>query len=342
MDFTEKDFKKFLILGIFLVMAILVFMIVRPLVISIISGLILAYLFTPLYKFILKRVRSKNLAATLVCVVALTIVAVPLWFIIPLIIQQMFEVFRYTQALDIQHVINTLFPASSDSFKTQISANLNGIVSKITSAGINSLSDFIFNLPTFVIGLFVSAFVFFFSMRDSKELGEFVSAVSPINKSKEKVLVDQFTGVTDSILYGYIIVGVIQGLLAGLGFFIFGVDNALVLTILAVLLSIIPFTGAFFIWLPVSIYMFATANPTIALIFFLYNVLFVSTIDNFLRAYIVSKKTDLSQAIVIIGMIGGLFVYGILGIVIGPLILAYLITFLKAYREKSLYSLFTD
>ena len=70
--------------------------------------------------------------------------------------------------------------------------------------------------------------------------------------------------------------------------------------------------------------------------YLIYNVLIVSTFDNILRSYIVSKKTDISPAIIMVGMIGGLFIFGVLGLIIGPLILAYFVTFLRAYKEKKL------
>jgi predicted PurR-regulated permease PerM len=74
----------------------------------------------------------------------------------------------------------------------------------------------------------------------------------------------------------------------------------------------------------------------------MYNLFIVSVIDNVLRSYIISRKTNLSQAIVLVGMLGGLFLFGILGLIIGPLIMAYLIALLESYKDKSLYTLFTE
>ena len=84
------------------------------------------------------------------------------------------------------------------------------------------------------------------------------------------------------------------------------------------------------------------AAPHTVILFLAYNLLFVSTIDNFLRAHLISKKTQMSQAIVVIGMIGGVFVFSVLGLVLGPLILAYFVTLLRAYKDKTLTSMFTS
>ena len=135
--------------------------------------------------------------------------------------------------------------------------------------------------------------------------------------------------------------GVIQGIATGFGLIIFGVPNALILTFLAIFASILPMVGPWFIWVPVAIYLFVTGNAGAAIGFGLYSAIFVSSIDNILRPYIVSRKTGTSSVIVLIGMIGGLFLFGILGIILGPLILSYLILFLKAYKDKTLSDMFS-
>ena len=200
--------------------------------------------------------------------------------------------------------------------------------------------NFFLDLPTFLLNLFVLAFVFFFSLRDGDRLKDFVLSLSPLTKSQEQTIVKQFRDITDSIVYGQILIGLAQGLLAGLGFFIFGVPNALSLTFLAVILSIIPMLGAGFVWVPVNVYLFLTGNNVLGVLFLLYNIFLTSTVDNFLRIYIVSKKSDIPAVFILIGMIGGLFLFGLLGLLLGPLIVAYFITFLKAYKDQELTSLF--
>ena len=118
------------------------------------------------------------------------------------------------------------------------------------------------------------------------------------------------------------------------------IPHALLFAAMAIMLSIIPLIGPFIIWVPALIYLFIQGNTLSAVIFLIYNIVIVSNIDNILRIYILSKRTNLSTVIVLIGMIGGLFIFGILGLIIGPLLLAYFITFLHAYKDNTLSSLF--
>jgi len=342
MEFNEKDIKKISIFVLIGLLAVLSFIAIRPVVFSIIAGLILAYVFYPVYKRINDKVKNNVFSSIIVLIILIILIIVPLWFIIPLTVQQVFELFRASQGLDVQGFITKSFPTASEQFITQMTVTINTIISKLSSSVLNSLVNLFLNLPTILLNLFVGGFVFFYSLKDSEKLRSFVSGISPINKSKEKIIINQFKAITDSIVYGTFIVGIIQGILTGIGLLIFGIDNALVLTILATFLSIIPILGPYLIWIPVTIILFTSGNTGIAVAYLLYNLIIVSSLDNVLRTYIVSRKTDLSQAIVFIGMIGGIFVFGLLGILLGPLLLGYLVTLLKSYKENNLYSLFSE
>ena len=164
------------------------------------------------------------------------------------------------------------------------------------------------NIPSILLDFFITGFIFFYATRDSDKLVEFAKSISPLNEAKEKIVVKKFEDMTGAIVYGWIIVGIIQGVLAGIGLFIFGVKSALILTLFAIFLSIIPFLGPAFIWVPVSIYLLTTGNVQIVIGYVLYNLLIVSLIDNILRSYIISKRTNVSPAVVLVGIIGGLYV----------------------------------
>ena len=196
-------------------------------------------------------------------------------------------------------------------------------------------------LPSLLLNLAVVLFVFFFALRDQENLKEFISGISPFRKDKEAILVTRFKDITSSIIYGYIIVGILQGLALGLGLLIFGVPRALILTILGIFASMLPMVGPWFVWVPVAIGLFLTGKIGFAIAFSIYCLFFVSTIDNILRPYIVSRKTGVSSVVVLVGMIGGLFVFNILGLILGPLILSYLLLFLKAYKDGTLSDMFS-
>lgn len=342
MNFGEKDIKRFAIILLVVLLGVLVFILVRPILMSIIAGLLLAYVFNPVYNKISKTIKNKNLASGVVLIIAALLVLIPLWYVIPLMSQQIFESFKYFQSLDVSALITSVFPNASDQFVLQMTTALDSFIAKITSSSLNFLLDFFLELPTFLLHIAIISFVFFFALRDKETLKEFVSGLSPLSKAREQEFVKQFRDITDSLVYGQVIIGIVQGIIAGLGFLLFGIPGAFLLTSLAIVFSIVPTIGPAIIWIPVALYLFTNSTTLVVILFILYNILIVSTVDNILRIYIVSKSAKISTAIVLIGMIGGLFIFGILGLILGPLILAYFLTFLRAYKEKKWQSLFAE
>ncbi len=342
MPFSDKEIRRFMIIFLVLILMTFSFLILRPLILSIFGGLILAYVFFPLYKRINKLVRFKNLSASLATAIIILLIFVPLWFMLPLIVQQSFDVFTFTQNIDIKKIIGTVFPSSSEQFQRDTTVLIINSIGKLTSGALNEMIEFLLNLPKILLHFAVIIFVFFFALRDCDKLKLFFSGISPLKKEKEQVLANQFRDVTRSIIFGYVVVGIIQGIAAGIGFFAFGVNKALFLTILAVFASLLPMVGPWLVWMPVAIFLLVSAPQSLAIGFIAYNAIVVSFIDNILRPLIISKRTGIPSVMVLIGMIGGLLVFGIIGIFLGPLIVAYLILFLKAYKEKTFSDLFVS
>ena len=340
MDFNDKTLREISAIAVVLVFLVLVFFSIRPIFFAILWGMILAYIFFPVYSKLAHYIKNKTFSAILVSLIASIVIIVPLWFVMPMIVQQIFEIFRVSQSLDINSFVHGIFPTASAQFTTQLSATVNALISKASSSAMNTIVDTFMNLPFMLINFVVICFVFFFTLRDSDKLKHFVKSISPISPAKLQIWVKPFKDITYSIIYGNFIVGLVQGLTAGLGFLIFGVQNALVLTILAIFMAILPVAGAFMVWIPIAIYMFIQGNTTIGIAFVLYNVILVQNIDNILRVYILSRRTNLSPVFALISAVGGLFLFGIIGLILGPLIFAYFIILIDLYKEKNLLSLF--
>ena len=144
---------------------------------------------------------------------------------------------------------------------------------------------------------------------------------------------DSIPALTISVIYGQVVVGILQGLAVGIGFFIFKVPNALFLTLLACIAGVFPIIGTTIVWAPVVIYLLIAGNtlPAFGVIIFGF---ISATLDNLVRPIIVAKRAHMHSALMLIGMIGGLFLFGIMGFILGPLILAYLLIILEIYRNK--------
>jgi predicted PurR-regulated permease PerM len=342
MQIDDKDVKKIAVGVLVAILAILVFFLIEPVLLSIVGGLILAYIFTPTFRWAAAWIKEPTVNALVVSGVILTIITLPLWFIMPVMLQQVFDLYTFFQKASLSSFINTLFPTASEQFIAQISISVNSFISEIVANLLSTLNKVFLELPTISLHLFIIFFVFFFALRDGERLREFASQLSPFSRAHERILVQQFKDITDSVVYGQLIVGLVQGGLAGIGFLLFGVKNALVLTVLAIFLSILPIVGPFILWVPIGIFMLATGETGKGIWFILYNAIIVSLVDNFLRTYLISRKTDISPAVILVAMVGGFFFLGVVGLLLGPLIVSYFLTFLKTYRDRTFYDLIAD
>lgn len=331
----DAYFKRITTAVILITLIVLSFFLVQPIIKSIIWGIILAFIFTPVYTWVNKIINSKTISASLICVLLLSAIILPLWFLTPIAINQSIKVYVASQQLNFVSLLKTIFPSffTSEKFSIEFGSIISSFVTKSTNSLMNYLSELILNFPSIVLHLFVVFFTFFFVLRDKELLIEYIRSLLPFSKEVEKKLFESSKGITISVIYGQIIVGVIQGLIAGIGFFIFSVPNALLLTLLAILGGIFPIIGTFIVWVPVSIYLFIGGNTFQAMGVLLFGI-FSSSIDNILRPIIISRRTRIHSSLILIGMVGGIFTFGILGLILGPLILAYLMIILEIYRDK--------
>ncbi len=332
---TEKIFKNILTAILITGLFILALLILKPVAISIIFGILLAYIFFPIHKRLLLKIKRENLSAFLVCILLLLIVLIPVVLILSSIINQIVQVYISLQNVDFAFSLRETFPLLfSSELSSNLANSLNSIISKTISYFITKFSGFILDIPIMVLQFFIVIFVFFFGLRDGKKAVEYVRSLSPFKKETAKRFFRQFKDITNSVLLGQLVVGVIQGIIAGIGYYIFGVPYALFLTLLTMFVGIIPLIGPWLVWIPVDIYLFLTGRTGTAFGLLIYGIIAISWLDTLIRPLIVSKKTEINSAIVIIGMIGGLFVFGVLGLILGPLILGYVLLVIDIYRKS--------
>jgi predicted PurR-regulated permease PerM len=334
---NKDNFKDGIIVILLIGLFALAIFILRPLIISIFFGVLLAYIFSPLYKKVLSKTKNENLSATIVGIGLLILLLGVLFFIFSTLISQAANLYLGFQSFDLTNFVRTMTPSFlSPEVSTIFASSINTFISNFLAESLEGFSNFILEIPVTLLHLFVIIFIFFFSLRDGRKAIDYVKSLSPLKKETQEKFSKHFKDITYSVLVGQIIIGIIQGLIAGIGYWIFGVNNAILLTILTMLVGVIPLIGPWLVWVPVDIYLFASGHSGAGFGFLIYGLLIISWLDTIIRPILVSRRTQMNSAIVIIGMIGGLFVFGILGLIIGPLVLAYVLLVIELYRKKTL------
>jgi predicted PurR-regulated permease PerM len=338
----EKYLKKITTAIILLVLIVLAFILIRPILLSIIIGLILAFIFSPLYDWFYKYSKSRNLSALLICTILLVVIILPIWFLTPIVIDQSIKVYIAAQQMDFVTPLKNFFPGLfvSEQFSAEIGSTIYSFVTRVTDSLMGYFSKFILNFPSIFLKLLIVFFVLFFVLRDKEDLVEYIQSLLPFSKEVERKLFKSSKDITVSVLYGQVVIGILQGIIVGIGFFIFKIPNALLLTFFAALAGIFPIIGTAIVWVPVVIYLLIAGESLPAIGVAIFGVC-STMIENLVKPVFVSKRTNMNTSLILIGMIGGLFLFGILGIILGPLIIAYLLIILELYRNKGDPTVFT-
>ena len=332
----DKDLKKYATLALIILLGILSVMVVRPLLTPIVLGLFLGYIFYPLYKKLEKKFNSKYLAASIVLIVAILIVLIPILLIFPSLINQILEVYLTMKNLDIGTVIANLMPnlVNNKPLYGEVIATLSNFNSIISEWIINFFKSTILNLPAIIFAIMIGLFTFFFALIESENFNQYLSVLFPFGKDQEKRFLKRFQQVTDSVIFGQFIVGIAQGIIAGLGYFIIGLPNAMLITVLTIIVGILPVIGPAMVWVPADFFLFVTGQTEMAIMLLIYGLFVISPIDTIMRPILVSKKAEMNSALVLIGMVGGAYAFGAVGFLLGPLIISALILLIEVYKDK--------
>ncbi len=328
---SNENLKNITTTAILLILAALSYFILRPILLSIVMGIILSIVLSKPYDWLLKHTKSRNFSLILICVFLISIIVIPFWFLTPIFVKQSFNVYQEAQKVDFGDVFLKIFP--NFSFASEFGSVFGSFLKNTLSSLAGDISQWILNFPKIFLHLIIVFSTFFFILKDREEILKYLEGMFPFSKDVEKKLIQSSKDITMSVIYGQIVIGFVQGLIAALGFLIFGVPNMIFLTLLAVVAGILPIIGPMIVWIPVIIFLLISGNSHAAIGVSIFGVI-AAIVDHLIRPFFVSKSTKMHPLLTLIGMIGGFFFFGVLGFILGPLILAYSIIILEIYRGK--------
>jgi len=333
---VEESYKKFMVPVVIIVLAFLSFLVIKPLILSITIGLCMAYIFNSFFKKLNSKIKSKYVCATIVVALTVLVFVVPIILVLPAFTKQVFDIYLIVRDFDAYNLIKGIVPGllSSPQVSAEILAASSTLKSALSDYLVSFFKNIIMDLPNMLFGLLIFIFTYFFALTESSNFKSFFSTIFPFSKEHEQRFYDRFEKVTNSVLFGHFIVGIVQGIVAGVGYFILGIPNALLLTVLTTIVGVIPVIGPWLVWIPADIYLFATGMTEPAMGLLIFGLFAINWIDAIMRPFVVSSRAEMNSAIALIGMIGGTIAFGAVGFILGPLILAYAILMVEIYKDK--------
>jgi predicted PurR-regulated permease PerM len=172
----------------------------------------------------------------------------------------------------------------------------------------------------------------YYLFRDSDKILARLPDALPLRRDQSEAIILRTQQVVSASVYGVVTIAALQGILGGLMFWILGIPSPVLWAVLMTFVCMIPVAGSFLVWLPLAIYLMAGGYWARAVILIVWGALVISTIDNFLRPKLVGSQTKLHELLVFFSVLGGLSVFGLLGIVLGPVVLAITLGLLQTFQ----------
>lgn len=345
--------SKHFFLWMLIVIGVLSLIIILPFLTSIIGGAILAYVFYPVYRSVQKRIPRKGISAFIVAVFIVLLITVPTFFLLNALTSETHYIYiRAKQQISMGRIIGERCGEQTLACKTindvnellrneEIRDYTISLLNKVLQFLTQKASDILFSLPKILIHMMIAIFTAYYLFKDGEELIRRATKVIPLKVHHQEQIVNQFGDVIYAVIYGSIVVAMIQGTLGAFGLWLFGIKSFIWWGVVMTFFAIIPFIGTWVVWFPASVYLAITGylQGEAGLIWrgiglFVFGLFVISTIDNLLKPVIVGGKARVHPLLILVGVLGGLFVLGLIGIVVGPLLLALFQTLLSIYEKE--------
>lgn len=345
-----KEYSKYVFVILFALILYLSYKVIENYITTLVVSIILGILFYPLFRWMKKKVKNKHAASLLTVVVILIIAVIPFLFVLQALIVEALDAIDYIRTEFSDDGRLTFACQDRDNAICQQYMKLKEIYpelemsSYVVSAGrglVNIARRTINTLTSGIFRFFISLYIVYFLFVDGKKLLKIIKETLSFRPEQEKKITNTLKDTTYGVVFGSLVVALIQGAIAAFGYWLIGgYNSALLLGLLTAFFALIPGIGTTLVWIPASLYLIAMgwlmSDSTFFLRgagLFIYGALIVSTIDNVIKPMIIGDRAKIHPVIVMLGVLGGVSMTGsFVGVMIGPLVLALCVSFVDMLR----------
>lgn len=329
-------FVLILVLGI----SALFLAVIWPFLKALLLGALLAGLCHPLFRWVTRLCGGRrSLASALTLLILFLLIVGPISAFVGVVVKQAIDVSEHAipavqkylgsaSSIDVHDWLVQRFPMAADFVPSQEEI-VNSIGTAAKAAGgflAASASSLGAGTASFLLNFFVMIYAMFFYLKDGRQILEKIFYYMPLSNEDENRMLERFVSVTRATIKGTMLIGLIQGGLAGIAFYFAGINGAAFWGTIMVILSVVPGVGAALVWIPAVIYLYLIGQPIHATVLGLWCAAVVGTVDNLLRPTLVGKDAEMPDLLIMIGTLGGLFLFGPMGFIVGPIVCGLFLT----------------
>lgn len=322
----------------------LCWLMLRPFITVLEWAAVLVIIFYPVHKRLARKIKRRGLSALLSSLLVIVIIVLPLIFLTMALANELSGAVRNLP----ENAARLMNPESAitgkvlqwihDHLGEDAARSRDFIIKQLEVTGTALLGQSI-GVVGNIVGAIVKAFFVIITMyylfRDGDRIVAALPGVLPLNRNQSEAILARTSQVVSASVYGVVTIAMLQGLFGGLAFWALGVPSPILWATVLAFVCMIPIAGSFFVWLPASIYLILTGHWTKGILLVLWGALVISTIDNFLRPKLISDQTKLHELFVFFSVLGGMSVFGLLGIVLGPVVLAITLGLLETFKGET-------
>jgi predicted PurR-regulated permease PerM len=320
----------------------LCWLMVQPFVNVILWAAVLTIVFYPLHRRIRQRVGSPSGAAALSTVLVIVLILLPVTFITIAVVQELRGAADELQA-GLSHFSGSTIPGLG-----WVLDRLDGYVNidpvsaqQFLAERLQTWGAALAGSTLVVVGGAVGAvvqtglviFTMFYLFRDGDRLREAMIDMLPLRRVQMHDITVRTRDVIGATIYGVLVIAVIQGTLGTFIFFVLGIPSPLLWGVVMFFFSMIPMAGSFIVWVPAAIFLALSGAYVKAIVLVAWGILVIGSIDNFLSPRLVGKRARLHELLIFFGVLGGLDVFGVLGLVVGPVVVAVTLALVEMVRQ---------
>jgi predicted PurR-regulated permease PerM len=326
---------SFFVILLVLVTAVMLF-IFKPFLSPLILAISFAVVFQPLYKRILKRFKGrKSIASLVTLLVIILVVLVPLAFLGTLLFSEARDLYIATtegggSVGALTTMINNL-EGSLREFIPELSIDISQYAQTGLEWIVGNLGSLFSRFLTVAVDLFIMLVALFYLFRDGDKLKNSYVSLSPLVNEYDEQIFKKLAIAINSVIKGSLVIALVQGVLAGLGMLIFGVANPIIWGALATISGLIPGIGTALVLIPAVGYLLFVGNMAGAIGLTIWGIVIVGLVDNFLAPNLINRGIKIHPMLILISVLGGILLFGPIGFLLGPLVLALFFALLDIY-----------
>jgi predicted PurR-regulated permease PerM len=341
--------SHWVLIGALIVAAFACYLIIAPYVNSIIMAFILSLLMFPIHGWIEKKLPNyRNTSALLSCLVLTFIIVLPLLAVFGAIVQQgshfSQNVYLWVSSGGIQDLLDHSFVVRGLDFinnylpfetltPEKITQEVTQFATQFGSTLVAISAKILGDATSFLMSFFLMLFVLFFLLRDHDKLISTLRHILPFSRSQEDKLLSEIEAVSKSAVLGSFLTALAQGLAGGFAMWMAGFPGLFWGTMMG-FASFIPVVGTALIWVPATLYLFLIGDTAWAIFLLVWCIAVVGSIDNILRPLLMQGSGGMNTMMIFFSLLGGLQLFGLIGLIYGPLVFAITIVLFNIYEEE--------